>query len=151
MKTIAKCGLVLSASLLFSIGARSQSYSISWDVIANGGGGVSGGSYSVNSTIGQDVAGGSLTGGGFSMASGFWAIYELAVTGPPFLSILLSDTNTVVIAWPATSTSWTLQQNTDLASGAWLSLSNTVNTVNGQNVVVLPATSVNCFYRLQGP
>src|SRR5581483_2804744 len=59
---------------LLSVDVYAQSYSIDWDVIAGGGGVTSGGSYSSNSTIGEHVAGGSLAGGTYSLASGFWAL-----------------------------------------------------------------------------
>jgi hypothetical protein len=136
---------------LFSFAVHAQSYSIDWDVIAGGGGVTSGGGYSVNSTIGEHVAGGSLAGGAYSLASGFWAIYEVATLGAPLLTIQVSQTNGVVLAWPASSTSWTLQQNTDLVSGTWISLTNGVNSVSGQNQVILAAPSGNRFYRLKSP
>jgi hypothetical protein len=136
---------------LFSFAVHAQSYSIDWDVIAGGGGVTSGGSYSANSTIGEHVAGGSLAGGAYSLASGFWALYEVATPGTPLLTIQVSQNNAVVLAWPASSTSWTLQQNTDLVSGTWISLTNGVNSVSGQNQVILPAPSGNRFYRLKSP
>ena len=106
---------------LFSFAVHSQSYSIDWDVIAGGGGVTSGGGFSANSTIGEHVAGGS------------------------------SASNAVVLAWPASATSWTLQQNTDLVAVTWISLTNGVNSVSGQNQVILPAPSGNRFYRLKSP
>lgn len=133
MKTITTSWLISTVYLLFVLSAKGQSYSVDWDVIAGGGGTTTGAGYSVNSTIGQHTAGGSLAGGGYSLAAGFWALYAVTTPGSPMLSILLSDTNTVVVAWPAALSGWTLQQNTDLLYGRWVSLSNTVNAVTGQN------------------
>jgi hypothetical protein len=151
MKTITQSYLIATALFLFALATQAQTYSLSWDVIAGGGGSATGGVYSVSSTIGEQVAGGSLTGGSYSLASGFWAPYSLATAGAPTLSIFLSGTNTVVVAWPAPSTGWTLQLNTDLLSGMWLTSSNTVNAVSGQNQVILAPSIGNQFYRLHSP
>ena len=151
MKTITQSCLIAAMLFIFGLAAQAQTYSINWDVIAGGGGNATGGVYSVNSTIGEHVAGGALTGSGFSLSSGFWALYSVATPGTPTLTIFLSDTNTVVVAWPASSTGWTLQQNTNLLSGTWLSLSNTVNAVSGQNQIILAPPIGNRFYRLQNP
>jgi len=136
---------------LLSVDVYAQSYSIDWDVIAGGGGVTSGGSYSSNSTIGEHVAGGSLAGGTYSLASGFWALYEVAMPGVPLLTIQVLQTNAVVLAWPASSTNWTLQQTTDLVGGTWISLTNGVSSVSGQNQIILPAPSGSRFYRLKSP
>lgn len=151
MKTITRACLISTWLFLIGLEARAQSYSIDWDVIAGGGGTATGSVYSVSSTIGEQVAGGSLTGGGYSVASGFWALYAVATPSAPVVTIFLSDTNTVVVAWPASSSSWTLQQNTNLLSGAWLSISNTVSAVSGQNQVIFAPSIGNQFYRLQSP
>ena len=136
---------------LFSFAVHSQSYSIDWDIVAGGGGLASGGGYSINSTVGEHLAGGSLAGGAYSLASGFWALYAVATPGTPVLTIFATGTNSLVLAWPVSSTSWTLQQNTDLASGTWISLTNTVSAVSDQNEIILPAASGNLFYRLKSP
>lgn len=151
MKTITKSCLILGGLFLLTLETQAQNYSIDWDVIAGGGGTATGGVYSVSSTIGQHVAGGSLTGGGYSLAGGFWALYAVPTTSAPLLSIFLSGTNTVVVAWTAPSTGWTLQQNTNLLSGTWITLSNTVNTVSGQNQVIFAPAIGDRFLRLQSP
>jgi hypothetical protein len=46
---------------------------ITSSVIAGGGGSSSGGSFTINGTIGQAAAGAAMTGGNFSVTSGFWA------------------------------------------------------------------------------
>src|SRR5215213_11298914 len=56
--------------------ARAQSggvFAIQKSVVANGGGRVSGGSFTVESTVGQSLAGVKSDGAGFTILSGFWA------------------------------------------------------------------------------
>lgn len=153
MSTSKKLILLALASWLFSPALRAQNYSIEWDIIGGGGGVITGGGYSVNSTVGEQVAGGSLRGGSYSLGSGFWSLYDVTTTnqGTPALTIFLTGTNAVLLAWPVSPGSWTLQQTTELASGTWTSLTSTVNVVNGQNQVILPAPPANRFYRLQSP
>ena len=58
-----------------SVAALSQSggnFTMNKSVIAGGGGHASGGSFVVDRTIGQSVAGTTSTGGSFSLGSGFW-------------------------------------------------------------------------------
>lgn len=146
--------ILLALSLWFYLPMlRAQNYSIEWDVIAGGGGMATGGAYSVNSTVGEHVAGGSLLGGPYSLGSGFWTLYDVTTTtqGTPALTIFLTDTNALLFTWPASSGSWTLQQNTGLDSGNWTSLTSTIIIVSGQNQAIIPAPTGNRFYRLQSP
>ena len=66
--------LVVLASLL-SLRASGQSYSIEWYKIAGGGGTSTGAVYSVSGTIGQQDAGGPMSGANYSMIGGFWAVF----------------------------------------------------------------------------
>ncbi len=145
--------ILFALSLLFPLAIRAQNYSIEWDIIAGGGGMATGGAYSVNSTAGEHVAGGSLAGGPYSLASGFWALYEVTTTtqGTPALTIFLTETNGLLLAWPVSPGNWTLQQNSDLSLGAWTSVTSAVNIVSGQNQVIIPVRTGNWFYRLQSP
>ncbi|HUC85210.1 MAG TPA: hypothetical protein VL970_08465, partial [Candidatus Acidoferrales bacterium] len=68
-------------SLLLPALGFAQSYSIDWFKIAGGGGTSSNGQFSVSGTIGQPDAGGPLTGGSFSLAGGFWALYAVQTPG----------------------------------------------------------------------
>ncbi|MBL8124852.1 MAG: VCBS repeat-containing protein, partial [Blastocatellia bacterium] len=64
------------SALLFTSPAFGQSggsFTITKSVIAGGGGSGSGGSFTLNGTIGQAAAGTTSTGGSFSLESGFWA------------------------------------------------------------------------------
>ena len=63
--------LLLLLALVPSL--RAQSYTIDWYKVSGGGGmNSTGGIYQVSGTIGQHEAGGSMTGGGYSLTGGFW-------------------------------------------------------------------------------
>src|SRR4051794_33098554 len=80
--------------------ARAQSYSIDWFTIDGGGGTSTGGVYSVSGTIGQPDAG-HMSGGNYTLDGGFWGIIAAVQTpGAPTLRVVLTSTNTVVVAWP---------------------------------------------------
>ena len=55
-------------------------YDLSHNVIAGGGSQSTGGSYTVDGTIGQNLAGTVSTGGAYSLRGGFWAFQALAPT-----------------------------------------------------------------------
>src|SRR5437764_10911152 len=105
--------------LLFAVtstAALAQSFSIDWFTIDGGGGTSTGGVYSVSGTIGQPDAG-HMSGGNFTIDGGFWGIIAAVQTpGAPLLRIFLTSSNTVVVAWPAPSTGFSLQQNGVLGS-----------------------------------
>src|SRR5262245_43226645 len=68
-------GLILALSLLNCLTLFAQtggSFSITSSVIGNGGGQMSGGSFSHDKTIAETIAGTTSTGGTFSSYSGFW-------------------------------------------------------------------------------
>src|SRR3954451_21861298 len=105
---------IASVSFVFA-----QSYSIDWFTIDGGGGNSTGGVYSVSGTIGQPDAG-HMSGGNFTLDGGFWGIIAAVQTpGSPLLRVLMTSTNTVVVAWPAPSTGFSLQQNTFLGTPSW--------------------------------
>src|SRR5256885_1506378 len=114
--------LVLGACCLMLLGyqsARAQIFTIDWFTVDGGGGTSTGGVFSVSGTIGQPDAG-HMSGGNFTIDGGFWGIIgAIQSPGSPLLRVLLTSTNTVVVAWPAPSTGFSLQQNTDLRTTAW--------------------------------
>jgi hypothetical protein len=64
--------LLLSGIMIGAVWAQSGSgFDLHWNVIAGGGGDVTGGRYTVSSTIGQNVAG-SSSGSGFTIGHGYW-------------------------------------------------------------------------------
>jgi hypothetical protein len=132
--------------------AFAQTYSIDWYSMDGGGGTSTGGVYSISGTIGQFDAG-RLSGGNFTIEGGFWAIIGAVQTpgGPP-LRVVRSTTNTVVIAWPAPSTGFSLQQNPVVNNGAgWLGVTNMPVVIGSENQVIISTPIGNKFYRLKSP
>jgi formylmethanofuran dehydrogenase subunit C len=128
--------------------SRAQSYSIDWHAVDGGGGTSSAGQFTVAGTVGQcdEVQ---MTGGNFSIDDGSWVAFTAVQTlGAPMLRMQLSATNTIVIAWPANSTGFTLQQNSNLATTNWVNVSDAPNLVGSENQVVIIPTAGNNFYRL---
>jgi hypothetical protein len=145
--------LTLSLMLLTSgfYVARAQNYSIDWYKIAGGGGTSTGGTYQVSGTIGQHDAGGPMTGGNYSLTGGFWALISVVQTaGLPNLTITFVGPNSVVVSWPNTG-SYTLQQNSNLAGGSWITSGYTITTSNGTNSVTIMPPTGNLFFRLKQP
>jgi len=130
---------------------RAQSYSIDWFTIDGGGGTSTGGVYSVSGTIGQPDAG-HMSGGNFTLDGGFWGIIAaVQLPGSPLLRIVLTTTNTAVVAWPAPSTGFALQQNLVPNAGGWGTVTNTINVVGSENQVIVSPPTGNRFYRLKFP
>src|SRR2546423_7168453 len=103
------CGLCLCGTAV-----QAQNYSIDWFSMDGGGGTSTGGVYSVSGTIGQPDAG-HMSGGNFTLEGGFWSIIAAVQTpGAPLLRVVRSSTNTVVIAWPKPSPTFSLQQNSTI-------------------------------------
>src|SRR4051812_10009568 len=146
-----KCFLVL---LLLSLAApvvRAQSYSIDWFTIDGGGGTSTGGVFSVSGTIGQPDAG-HMSGGNYTLDGGFWGIIATVQTpGAPTLRIFRTSTNTVVLAWPVSSTVLALQQESNLSIPNWQPVTNQQAVVGSENQVIIPAPAGNRFYRLKYP
>ena len=77
---------------------------------------------------------------------------NLRVTpGPPALRVFLADAQTAVMAWPATSTGFALQAKAVLGGTNWVSVTNTVNVVVGENQVAVPPAGSARFFRLVHP
>src|SRR5208337_1249301 len=117
--------LVLLFSLLIPAIGFAQSYSIDWYKVSGGGGTSTGGTYQVSGTIGQHDAGGPMTGGGYSLTGGFWALYAVQTPGAPLLTITYSG-NQAIISWPPSVAGWTLQTNGNLSTGTWVNYGGTV-------------------------
>ncbi|EEF60204.1 glycoside hydrolase family 3 domain protein [Pedosphaera parvula Ellin514] len=80
-----------------------------------------------------------------------YSLQELEVYSPePALSIATSGTNTVLIRWPLYLTGFGLQQNSDLNSLSWTSITQTPTVIVGMNEVVMPVSQNSSkFYRLK--
>jgi len=137
----------ITAALLLPAAALAQGYSINWYKISGGGGTSTGGTYQLSGTIGQHDAGRPMTGGGYALAGGFWAIYAVQTPGAPLLTITYAG-NQAIVSWPASVTGWTLQTNINVATPTWgtylgLIVNNTVTNSRPPSML---------FYRLkQGP
>jgi hypothetical protein len=71
--------------------------------------------------------------------------------GEPYLAIQLTNVNSVAISWLAPSNAFRLQQNPNVATTNWVTVTNSVSVTNSQNqVIVIPAAG-NKFYRLVNP
>ncbi|HEY1661542.1 MAG TPA: hypothetical protein VGI03_03920 [Verrucomicrobiae bacterium] len=73
--------------------------------------------------------------------------YTAPSTNVPTLNIATGGGNAFV-SWPWPSTGFVLQQNTNLASPNWITLSNAAAVVNQ---AIVPQTNANDFYRLVQP
>jgi outer membrane protein assembly factor BamB len=72
-------------------------------------------------------------------------------SGAPRLTISLTATNTMLISWPSPCSGFALQQNSNLSTTNWVTLTNTPVTVGSQNQVTMPSPTGNQFYRLMQP
>jgi hypothetical protein len=71
--------LVALFLLILSAWAYAQSgYDLTWNTLGSGGGSNSGGSYTLNGTLGQPAAG-TLNGGGYVLVGGYWGSEEIPV------------------------------------------------------------------------
>jgi len=62
-----------------------------------------------------------------------------------------TSTNKIaVISWPTNLAAFTLQQNSDLTTANWTTVTNAPVVTNGQTQVTLPAVNAG-FYRLKIP
>jgi hypothetical protein len=142
--------LLAILTMTLSFPAAAQSYYIDWFKIAGGGGTSTNGQYIVSGTIGQHDAGSSMSGGNYSLTSGYWSLIAAVQSlGAPRLRIFLTGTNTAVIAWPAPSTGFALQQNSNLITTNWITVPNATNVVGGENQVIISPPVGKQFYRLQ--
>ena len=125
-------------------------YSIDWSTTDGGGGTSTGGVYTVSGTIGQPDAG-TISGGTYTVSGGFWGIAAVQTPGAPYLWATLTPTNTALIWWAVSPTSWRLQATTNLVpTGAfWTDCSYQTNGATCYRLESPP--SGNRFYRLQSP
>ena len=67
---------------------------------------------------------------------------------PPVLNITLTN-NDVLISWSATYTGYSLQENNNFTATNWVTTTNSVVSIGGQNQVLIPLPSNNNFYRIK--
>ncbi len=118
-------------------------YSIDWSTIDGGGGTSTGGVYTVSGTIGQPDAG-TMGGGQFTLAGGFWPGMVVPSTGEaPALFIQWSG-DSLLISWSPESPGFDLEAADDLASPMW-------SSVAASSPVMISTTGSTRFYRLKHP
>jgi len=142
---------LLTIGTLLPMLVISQEYSVDWHKVASGGGTSTGGAYALSGTIGQSDASGAMTAGNYSLTGGFWALNVIQTPGAPLLRIVLTGTNTAVLAWPTNAGPFSLQQNDDLHSTNWVVVTDSPKVVGTENHVVVSAPAGFKFYRLKYP
>ena len=80
------------------------------------------------------------------------AVYvsQTQISSFPPLSISPAS-NQFVIAWPANATGFVLQQNSNLTTTNWITVTNTVNPTGSQNRVFISPLTTNSYFRLIQP
>jgi hypothetical protein len=70
----------------------------------------------------------------------------------PLLRVFVTATNSAIVAWPAPSTGFRLQQNTNLSTTNWVYVTNKANVVGSEKQVIFsPPPAERSFYRLIYP
>jgi hypothetical protein len=142
----------LFAVVLLTGAAAFAQYSIDWFKIAGGGGTSSGGNYALSGTIGQADAGGPLTGGTYSLTSGFWsAVTVVQEPNTPILTIVTNPNGSMTVRWPAPFAGHVLQQSTDLTPASWEDSLYPVSDDGTFRFVTFVPNGGRCFFRLRGP
>jgi hypothetical protein len=77
-----------------------------------------------------------------------FSVWWLGSLTPPPIEIHSTAGNTIALSWPAPAAAFALQQNSDLATTNWVTVTNPAVTIASRNQVVLPRPMVNTFYRL---
>lgn len=128
-------------------------YAVGWFTFDGGGGTSTGGLYTVSGTIGQPDAG-TASGGNYALQGGFWGIIATVQTpGAPWLTVLRTRANTVVVSWPLPADGWVLEATDVLPAGVapWQQIAPPYET-NGVNLQFTePSPTGNKFYRLRRP
>ena len=132
--------------LLLVCNSAFAQYSIDWFTVDGGGGTTSDGVYEITGTIGQPDAG-SVIAGNYVIEGGFWSDLE-PVPGAPDLTIERMSPSSVLLAWPAPSNGFMLQQNTNLTTTNWVAVTNPPVVVNGEKQVTVSPLVGNRYYRL---
>jgi len=112
-------------------------------------------SFRTNLTVGDltQLLGTNAAWVGFTGADGgstsVQTISNFSFASIPPAAIQPGGTN-LLVSWPGGAPGFTLQQNPDLTTSNWMSVTNTAVLINNSNQVTLPATG-NMFYRLALP
>ena len=149
-RKMARAIIIFLAALALASWVAPAQFTLDWSTVDGGGTSSTGGVYSVTGTIGQADAG-AVSGGSFALQGGFWVTVAVVQTpGAPVLSITASN-NTLILAWPAPSTRFELQENPLLVSTNWTTVTTTPVVVGSQKRVIITSPVENRFYRLHKP
>jgi hypothetical protein len=88
-----------------------------------------------------------MFGGNYTFEGGFWSI----IAGVPLLRVALTSTNTLLVAWPASSTGFSLEQNSDLSTAGWTAVHEQSVPVANERQLIISTLSGTRFYRLRSP
>ncbi len=150
LKTFLLVDLIAFALCLQS----SAQFSVDWFKVSGGSGTSTGGVYSVSGSIGQHDPGGPMTGGTYSLKSGFWSVVGVVqppTPNPPVLHIAFEG-NTLILSWTNSATQFVLESNSNLAvTNGWSGMSPQPVVANGINYVTNAIALGNTFYRLRQP
>ena len=113
----------------------------------------SGGSIALGGQITSSTPGGApeyLFGGSAGSAGDVQLLLSVAPTHAPIfqLQITFLPPNALQVSWPVTPDAWLLQSSPSLSSPLWTLVPDAPVIIGGQNVVVLPATDGQLFFRL---
>jgi len=97
--------------------------------------------YVVNTTTGAEVTN--------SSSGPFELSWTSVPDGRPELTISRTDTNHIIVAWPASATNWSLACSTNLPSVNWMLMTNLPVGINGQSTVYLESGYPQQFFRLR--
>lgn len=156
MKTTMTHGqrLVLLAALALTV--QAQDYSLNWFTIDGGGGTSTGGLYAVSGSVGQADAGPVMEGDSYALVGGFWGVVAAIPTpGAPLLSVMRTDTNTVLVSWPQPASGWMLEWTSALLpppqTNAWHVIPEPYPANPLRYYILEPTPQGNRFYRLHKP
>jgi len=139
--------LCLGALVVFlsDFTAHAQNFAIDWFKIGGGGGTSTNGNYSITGTIGQPDAGPKMSGGNYSVESGFWQAITLVQTpDAPLLQITRNGTQ-ATIHWDQDVTGFILEFTTSLSAPVnWQAVGGVAN-----NSVNVSAATGRVFFRLR--
>jgi len=121
-----------------------------WSALGSGLGGGDASGTSVNAVT---LSGSNLfVGGRFTTAGGKVSAYlaraDLAGGIAPTLTLRPTSTGTMLVSWPLSSASFTLQQNPDLNTANWVTPAEAVNSNDSIKYIIVGSPSGNRFYRL---
>jgi hypothetical protein len=103
----------------------------------------------VTGTIGQSAAN-HLSGGNYSIDSGFWGVIAAVQTsGAPLLSVARAGGG-VRAFWSSSATGFVVDQSANV-SGGWSQVPYPYTTNGSEVSITVPAPTGNRFYRLRKP